>query len=226
MKKFIPILKKCSLFHNINETDLIPMLGCLNARLQHYHKNQEILSAGTPARYFGIVLTGKVQIVQTDYYGNRHIIGHIGEAQLFGESFACSAIVNLPVTVSAICDTDVLLVDCQRILKTCNNACAFHNQIIYNLMQVLATKNLMFNQKLEIISKRSTREKLITFLLQEATRQNSDSFSIPYNRQELADYLGVDRSGLSSEIGKLVKEGLIKTNRNQFHILRFHLTLW
>ena len=226
MKNFIPILKKCSLFHNINEADLLPMLGCLNARLQHYHKNQEVLSTGTPARYFGIVLKGQVQIVQTDYYGNRHIIGHIGDAQLFGESFACSAITELPVTVTASCDTDILLVDCQRILKTCSNACSFHNQIIYNLMQVLATKNLMFNQKLEIISKRSTREKLITFLLQEATRQNNDSFSIPYNRQELADYLGVDRSGLSSEIGKLVKEGLIETNRNWFHILRLHLALW
>lgn len=226
MKKYIPILKKCSLFHDINESDLLLMLGCLNARLQHYHKNQEILSAGTPARYFGIVLTGQVQVVQTDYYGNRHIIGHIGEAQLFGESFACSAIVDLPVTVSAISDSDVLLVDCQKILKTCSNACSFHNQIIYNLMQVLATKNLMFNQKLEIISRRSTREKLITFLLQEATRQNRDSFSIPYNRQELADYLGVDRSGLSSEISKLVKEGLIETKRNWFHILRLDFPLW
>ena len=218
MKKFIPILKKCTLFSNINESDLLLMLNCLDANLLHFHKNQEIFSEGNSADYIGILLSGQAQIMRIDYYGNRHIIAIVEPSQLFGESFACAGISHLPIAVTATCDTDIMLIPCKKITQTCNNACAFHNQIILNLLNVISRKNLFFNQKLEILSKRSTREKLIAYLLSEAQHHNSDSFIIPYDRQELADFLGVDRSGLSSEIGKLKKEGLIENNRKCFRI--------
>lgn len=218
MKKYLPIIKKCALFSNIRETDLLTMLGCLNAKIQHFQKNQEIFSEGSAAEWIGILLSGQAQITQIDYYGNRHIIANIEVSQLFGESFACAGIPSLPIAVTATCDTDVMMISCKKITQTCNNACAFHNQIVLNLLNVIARKNLFFNQKLEIISKRSTREKLTAYLLSEAKQHRNDSFSIPYSRQELADFLGVDRSGLSSEIGKLCKEGLIETNRKWFRI--------
>lgn len=220
MEKYVSILRKCPMFANIEHHQLLSMLHCLNGKIQHYEKNQTIFKEGTAASYIGVVLSGQAQIIRIDYYGNRNILTTIEPAQLFGESFACAGITSLPIHIIATCSTDVLLVDCQRILTTCKNACTFHSQIIFNLMKIVASKNIFLHQKLEITSKRSTREKLIAFLLTEAKAHQSDSFTIPYNRQELADYLGVDRSGLSSEISKLQKDGLIESYRNKFRICK------
>lgn len=227
MEKYVSILVKCPLFKNMEIQQLLSMLQCLNAKIQHYQKNQTIFKEGNPATHIGVVLSGQVQITKIDYYGNRSIVTTIDSSQIFGESFACADVSSLPLTVMATCDTTILLIDAHRILTTCSNACAFHSQIIFNLMKIIAAKNIFYNQKIEITSKRSTREKLIAFLLAEAKAHQSDSFSIPYNRQELADYLGVDRSGLSSEISKLQRAGLIESNRNKFRICKnLHCTSW
>lgn len=227
MEKYVSVLKKCPLFSNIKNDQLLSMLHCLKGKILHYQKNQTIFKEGTAATYIGVVLSGQAQIIQIDYYGNRSIITNIGPSQIFGESFACADVSSLPINVIATCDTTILLIDCHRILTTCTHACTFHNQIIFNLMKILASKNIFFHQKIEITSKRSTKEKLIAFLLTEAKAHQSDSFTIPYNRQELADYLGVDRSGLSSEISKLHKAGLIESNRNKFRICKnLHCDSW
>lgn len=220
MEKYIDVIKKCPLFKDINSNHLLAMLKCLGAQIQSFTKNQDIMCEGTPATHIGIVLSGQAQLIQIDYYGNRNIITCIEPAQLFGESFACAETESLPINVTATCDTDILLINCRRITQACSNACSFHSQIIFNLMKVVATKNLLFNQKIEITSKRSTKEKLIAFLLNEAKKNQSNSFTIPYDRQELADYLGVERSGLSSEIGKLRKAGFIEDNKKNFTILQ------
>ena len=125
----------------------------------------------------------------------------------------------MPVDVTAIGDTKVVLMDAARIMTTCNRGCAFHNQLIYNLLKVVARKNLVFHEKLEVTSGRSTREKLMTYLLLQAKKKNRTEITIPYDRQELADYLEVDRSGLSAEISKLRKEGILECRKNQFRLL-------
>ena len=112
-----------------------------------------------------------------------------------------------------------MLIDCNRILYTCANGCDFHRQLIFNLMTDLANKVLLFHKKTEIISKRTTREKLMTYLMITAKELKNSNFSIPFNRQELADYLGVERSGLSLEISKLIKEGVINSHKNHFELL-------
>ena len=145
MKKYIPILKKCALFANIEESDLLLMLGCLGAKVLHFYKNQEIFSEGSSADYIGILLSGNAQIVRIDYYGTRHIIATAEPSQLFGESFACAGISTLPIAVTATCDTDIMMISCKKITQTCNHACAFHNQIILNLLNVIARKNLFFS---------------------------------------------------------------------------------
>ena len=211
-------LRKSPLFHDISDDQLTAMLGCLDARDMHYEKGQHIFTEGDPATNIGLILSGSAQVVQIDYYGNRSIVTTILPSELFGESFACAGVDSLPINIVATEDSDVLLIDCKRITTTCCNSCSFHNQIIYNLMKIVATKNLMFNQKISITSKRSTKAKLIAYLLNEAKKNQSDFFTIPYDRQELADYLGVERSGLSSEIGKLHKSGLIEVNKNVFKL--------
>ena len=219
MKKYLEILKQCLLFQDITDENLLAILGCLGAKTAHFQKKQTIISEGDFAGYIGIVLSGSAQIVQIDYFGNKSIMANIEPAGLFGESFACAGVETMPVNVIANEDTDIMLIDCLKITHSCSNACEFHQQIIFNLMKDIATKNLVFHQKIEITSKRSTREKLMTYLLSQAKRNESNSFEIPYDRQELADYLAVDRSGLSAEISKLRKEGVIKNRKNYFVLI-------
>ena len=219
MKEYFGILKKCVLFDRIDECNLNALLNCLNAKVLSFMKNQVIIEEGTPAKYFGIVLSGSVSITKLDYFGNKSIISVIEPSDLFGESFACAETKAVSVSVVAQNDSEIMLIDCKRIIHSCSNSCEFHSRIIYNLLKILAEKNLMFNQKIEITSKRTTREKLMTFLSFQAAKNSSNSFYIPFDRQSLADYLEVDRSGLSCEIGKLRKEGIIESKRNYFKIL-------
>ena len=219
MKKFNPVLERCALFEGIRMEDLSAMLGCIGGHTVHVAKGQAICREGDPATHVGMVLSGAVRLVRDDYYGNRSIVAHIGPAELFGETYACAGVSALPISVVADEDSEVLLMDCRRITTTCSSACAFHSRIIYNLLRLVAVKNLVFDQKIQVTSKRTTREKLMTYLLNQAKLQNSNDFTIPYDRQELADYLEVDRSGLSAEISKLRKEGVLESEKNQFRIL-------
>ena len=219
MKKYIPVLKKCGLFEEIEEENLTAMLDCLGAKVFSIKKDMTIFREGTPAKYIGLILSGAVQMVQDDFYGNRSIVTSIGENGLFGESFACAGITSLPVSFIASKDCEIMLIDCKRITNTCCNACSFHKQVIFNLLHLVARKNLDFHQKIEITSKRTTREKIMAYLLSVAKQNGSNTFSIPYDRQGLADYLGVERSAMSAEISKLRKEGIIECQKNQFTIL-------
>ena len=167
----------------------------------------------------GIVLKGRVQLVRTEYYGNRSILASIEPPQLFGEAFAWAGLKSLPVDVVAAEDTELLLIEARRIAHPCGNTCTFHCQIIQNLLHIVAKKNLILHQKIEITSKRSTREKLITYLLLQAKQAQGRTFTIPYDRQELADYLGVERSGLSMEISRLRKEKVLECRRSTFTLL-------
>lgn len=225
MQKYFDVLSKCPLFREIAPQELTEALQCLNARISTLDKGEAALHEGDPANDIGIVLTGRLQIVRTDFFGNRSIIASLAPGELFGESFACAGVEAIPVTVMAAKAAEILLIDCFKILHTCSNACCFHQQIIYNLLQIVAAKNLVFHQKIEVTSKRTTREKLMTYLMLQAKRQGSLEFEIPYDRQELADYLEVERSGLSAEIGKLCRQGVIAANRRKFKIYRSPLQL-
>lgn len=220
MKKYFQILKRCPLFQGITENELLGMLECLGARVIQFRKKETIIAEGQPAKYIGIILRGSAQIIQVDYFGKRSIVAGIEDSELFGESFACAGMKSIPIDVVAAEDTEVMLIDCLRLTRSCSNSCAFHQQTIYNLLKVMATKNLIFHQKIEITSKSTTREKLMTYLLLQVKKNNSISFEIPYNRQELADYLGVERSGLSVEISKLCRQGLIEADKKKFKILK------
>lgn len=216
MEKYFAVLQACDLFANISREDLPGMLHCLGATVTSATKGTAVFSEGAPAKYVGIVLEGAVQIVQDDYYGNRSILAQAVPGELIGESFACAGVTSLPVSILATQDTKVLQIDCCRITRSCSNACEFHNQLILNLLQVVAAKNLTFHKKLEITAKRTTREKLMAYLLWQAKLQNADSFTIPFDRQGLADYLGVERSAMSAELSKLRKDGIIDFDRSRF----------
>ena len=219
MKKYFEVLRKCRLFREIADEDLIALLGCLGAKVVSFGKKYTIIAEGSPAKYICIMLSGSAQMVRVDYYGNRSIISGIEPSEVFGEAFACAETAEMPVTVIANEPCEVMLIECHRIMHSCSNACGFHQQIIFNLMKNLAVQNLMFHQKLEITACRTTREKLMTYLLLQAKKHGSERFTIPFDRQELADYLEVDRSGLSAEISKLRSEGILTSTRKEFELL-------
>ena len=219
MKKYLEILRRCPLFYGIDDDNLIKMLTCLGARITEFDKKYTIFAEGSPARHIGIVLSGKAQIVQVDFYGNRSIVSDVKPTELFAEAFACAECTSLPISVIASEPCEIMLIECSHILHTCQNNCGFHQALIFNLMKDLATKNLRFHERIEITSKRSTREKLLAYLAIQAKATGSDCFEIPFDRQELADYLEVERSGLSAEISKLRREGVLRCDRSRFELL-------
>lgn len=214
------VLVSCPLFSGIAVDDLQGMLNCLGARYMTYQKGEIILSEGEPARDVGVLLSGGIQLIRTDYYGNRSIMMNICPGQLFAETFACASAESLPVSVVATDDCKALLLDCRRVLTSCCNACTFHSRIIFNLLQIVAKKNLALHRKAMVTAKRTTRDKLMTYLLLQAKDAGRADFTIPFDRQGLADYLEVDRSGLSAEMSKLKKEGVLDYYRSGFRLLR------
>jgi len=218
MKKYIEILKKCPLFNSVKDDNLSAILGCIGAKVIKVPKGKAIFSEGEKIDKIGIVLSGILQIERIDYYGNRSIVTNVLPSELFGEAFACSGNMKIPFDIVATEKSEVMLVDCQKVIHACNNACEFHNQLIFNLLKIVSVKNIYLNQKSEIISKRSTREKLMAYLMLEAKKAGKDEFTIPYDRQELADFLGVDRSGLSNEISKLRNENILENRKNKFKL--------
>ena len=158
-------------------------------------------------------------IIQEDYWGHRNVIGKCGPGDYFGESFAATPGSVLNVSVLASEDTEVMMLNVRKMLTTCSSACDHHNRMVRNLIGVMADKVLFLNEKITHTGKHTTRDKLLSYLSSEAIRRQSRSFDIPYDRQQLADYLGVERSAMSAELSKLQKEGIVKTKRSHFEIL-------
>lgn len=219
MKNYDHILASCPLFDGIALSDLSAMMACIGGQTVSVDKEQYIFREGDSATHVGLVLSGAVRMEREDYYGNRSIVAHIAPGQLFGETYSCAGVPALPISVVADEDSRVLLMDCRRITRSCSHACEFHSRIIFNLLKLVAIKNLVYDQKIQVTSRRTTREKLMTYLLNQAKLHNSNTFQIPYDRQELADYLEVDRSGLSAEISKLRKEGILESEKSKFTLL-------
>lgn len=219
MKKYFGILRKCPLFYGISDQDLTALLGCLGARVEIFGKKYTIFTEGRPAKYIGIVLSGSAQVVRVDYYGNRSVVAGVEPGEVFGEAFACAQTAAVPVAVVANEPCEIMLIDSNHILHNCSSHCGFHQQLIFNLMKDLAEKNILFHQKIEITAQRTTRDKLLAYLMLQAKKAGSNVFAIPFDRQALADYLEVDRSGLSAEISKLRREGILASHKNTFELL-------
>ncbi len=214
--QYLPVLKKCPLFADIDDNDMEKILPCLSAIFRQADKNTFIFSAEDRVRTVGLILSGSVHIINEDFWGRKDILSQLGPGELFAESFSCTQEEKLPVSVLAAEPTDYMLIDCRKILRTCTSACVFHTQLISNLLQVIAHKNIRLMQKVEQVSKRTTREKLLAYLSAVSQKAGSSAFDIPFNRQELADYLSVDRSAMSSELGRMRDEGIVDFNKNRF----------
>ena len=199
MKEFFPVLHTAALFSGISDDELAVMLSYLGARIDTFPKGSRLLRAGEPVEEVGLVLAGSTLIVQT-----------------FAEVFACAPGAVLNVSVEAESAVTVMFLHIRRVLSVCPSACSHHSRIIRNLLGELAEKNLRLNEKLTHMGQRTTRAKLMSYFSAEAQRRSVYEFDIPFSRQQLADYLGVDRSGLSVELGKMRDEGLLDFHKSHF----------
>ena len=219
MEKYFDLLLGTSLFFGVNREELASLLGCLQAKVQRVERGMPVFLEGDEAGFVGLVLEGAVQIVHDDYYGTRSVLAHAEQGELFAHAYACSNVKTMPVSGYALQDCQIMFLSCRKMLTVCSNACRFHNQIVKNLLQVVAEHNVRMSRKIQFMSQKTTRQKLMAYLLDQAKKAGSPEFTIPFDRQALADYLAVERSAMSAEIGKLQREDVLITKGSHF-ILR------
>ena len=218
MKKIFDLVKNNPLFDRIAFSDFENMLRCLSAKTVRYKKGNVILLSGDAVSFVGLILSGSVQMIKEDEDGRSAIFTELAVPDIFGEVFACAGISHSPVTVQAAEDSEILFIDYKRIITSCSSACPFHSKLIENMLKLIAVKNMLLNRKIEILSKRTTREKLFCYF--DLHRGAAKKFSVSFNREELARYLCVDRSAMSNELCKMRDEGLIRFHKNTFEILK------
>ncbi len=219
MEKYFSILEKVKLFDGIEQADLGQMLNCLEAKVIIAKKNKILLRAGSKPDQVGIVLNGMVQIVKEDADGNRMVIGVASPGEFFGEALCCAGVEESPVSVITCEDSEIMFLEFGRILRSCSHSCTFHRGLIENMLQIIAQKNLILQNRMDFLSKKTVREKVLTYL--KSVAANSERhFSIPFNREELADFLCIDRTSLSRELARLKEEGVLDYWKNQFTLLK------
>ena len=219
MQKYLPVLRSCPFFTGLTDDEILSILHCVSATKITRPRGAYIFRAGDYTEVMGLMLSGSTLVIQEDLWGHRNILSKCNTGDFFGEPYAATPGAILNISVVAEEDCEILLLNVKRLLTACPTACDHHQKLIRNLVSVLANKILLFNDKITHVSKRTTREKLLSYLSAESIRQSSLSFDIPFDRQQLADFLCVERAAMSVELSKLQKEGLLVTKRNHFELL-------
>lgn len=207
-----------SLFSGLNPEEIGRVLGCLGAQTRSYGLGQVICPAGGVTSFIGVVLKGSLLIEYQDAWGNRTLLSRIEPGGTYAEVYALVPGESMPVSVVAATDCVVLRLQAAKLSQVCGRACTFHNQLIRNLLRVMAQRNIDLTQRMFHTSPKTIRARLMSYLSSASARARSHTFVIPYDRQQLADYLGVDRSALSSELGKMRREGLLTCTRSRFEL--------
>lgn len=215
-----PELIASPIFRGITEDDVFDLLECAGARLKSFSAGERIYKAGDSDVKVGVIASGSSHAEREDVFGNRVIIGTFKAGDVLCASFACASKRELPISVLARTACDVVMLDPDRVVNTCSSECKKHHALIRNMLRVIAEHDLELDEKMEILTARTTRAKLGAFLTAEARRASSPKFAIQLNRSELADYLAVDRSAMSSELSRMKRDGLIDFDRTSFTLLR------
>ncbi|MCB7319295.1 Crp/Fnr family transcriptional regulator [Lacrimispora sp. 210928-DFI.3.58] len=216
MEEYLHLMKKSPLFYGINEDELYTLFKCCGAERTMYETGEYVFRMGESLDRVMILLKGKAAVVHEDFWGKKEELYCIREGEVFGETYSCARTPVLPVSVAAKEGCEVLFLNYQRMITFCSLACDFHTRLIHNLLRLVSEQNVRLENKLEHISRKTTREKILSYLSAQAMSQGGRSFDISHNRQELAEYLCVDRSAMSNELSKMRAEGILDFQRNHF----------
>lgn len=219
MEEYYALLSGSDLFYGLTSEELGSMLHCLGAKIVDIQKGDPVFLEGDPAGFVGIVLEGGIQVVQEDYFGSRSVMHHSDPGDVFAEAFSFTNLDTMPVSGYAVKNSRCMILSCRRMMTVCSNACTFHNRLVKNLLTLVSRKNLMLNEKIRFMSQRTTREKLLAYLSDQAKKTGSAEFTIPYDRQALADYLSVERSAMSAEISRLKNDGILEVKGSHFKLI-------
>lgn len=219
LQKTVRDVIRSPLFTGIDPTDMQSLLGCQGYHIGAYRKGESIALEEEHIKYVGIILSGAVDMVKEDIWGNKTLLTRMHSPELFGESFACGSDTLSIVSFIAAEKTEILFMSFRKAMHTCCRSCSFHQQLIENMVRIIADKNRDLMRKIEVVSKKSLREKIMAYLSVQAQLNGSRYFEIPLGRLELADYLCADRSALTRELSKMRDDGLIDYDKNMFRIL-------
>ena len=217
-EQFSKILGTIGLFKGIGAAQLKPMLDCIGAWVKNTKKGEIILLSGDKPAFIGIALSGQFNILREDYNGNPTLLAAIMSGEIFAEALCCAGVSESPVTVISATNSSFIKLMFSRILHTCPKSCSFHRKLVENLLELLAKKNILLQNRMEIISLKSVREKVMHYLESFAQKQG-ETITLPFNREEMANFLCVERSALSHELAKMKKDGLIEYRKNRFTII-------
>lgn len=211
-------MKVNSIFEGIESDDIEKMLKCFEARKRLYKKDRTIVSNIINVKMIGIILSGTANMERYDYNGNRSIIEKLETNSVFGEVFSR---LGSDISVVATSDCEVLFIEYEHIIKRCKKGCPYHSILTNNMLKLLSKKIFELNQRVEILSKRSIRDKLLSYFELLANDNPKRSFTLPFTYTDLADYLSVDRSAMMREIKNLKEEGFIKVNSKKITIISY-----
>lgn len=205
-----------SLFEGISAEERRSLLGCMGYRVKSFPKGSFVVLEDENVSQIGIILSGVVDMVKEDLWGNRTMLLRMKKNEVFGETFACGEERNSAVSFVASQASEILFMSFCRVMRSCSRSCEFHHRLSDNLVGIMANKNRELLRKVEVVTKRTTREKLLAYLSIQGQLQGASTFTIPLSRVELAEYLCVDRSAMTRELVKMREEGLIEYEKNRF----------
>ncbi|ROR27475.1 CRP-like cAMP-binding protein [Mobilisporobacter senegalensis] len=215
----LDILQKHPLFEGINKSEIEKLLQCLKVYKKTYRKDEYIIYTGNKINFIGIIVTGRIFMEKEDYNGNSYFYTEIKHNNLFGEVFICPHIQNCTVNYRAITDCDLLFIKYDNILHMCRKSCAGHKKLIENLINLIAYKSRSLMDKIEILSKKSLRERILTYLMQLSFEKQNPTITSPLNHKELSEYLCVNRSSMIRELKRMKQDGLIDFDKNVYTLL-------
>lgn len=216
MKEFLAVLQKSKLFSGLTDEQMLTALKCLSGAAAEYVKNDVILFDGSAVDFIGVIISGEVQTQKTDYDGNANIVSKQYPADVIAASACYSTVKQMPFDVVALSDCKILRLNAGNIIRPCSNACAFHLRLMQNMINIIADRNVAFASKIDILTRRTIREKVLTFLYAQSKRAKNKRFSIPFSRRQMAEYLSINRSALSRELCNLRDEGVLEFDSNSF----------
>ena len=219
MHQYLPIFQQCALFQGMSDQDILSITHCMNITPRSYPADSYLLFLNDTVNSVGIILDGEVEVVKETMAGSRHIIAILQPSDIFGEGVVCTSDRKSPVSVKTRTSAYICFIPFENIVHTCTSSCGYHTQLIRNMMMILGEKNMLLNRKIDLLTLKGMREKLATYLLMVSEQRKSHQFNLPFNRNELAEFLNVSRTSMSRELSRMKEDGLIDYHLNRVKIL-------
>lgn len=216
MKEYLQILKRSKLFAGLTDEEILSALNCLNAVVRSFKKGAYIFQEGSCVDFVGIVLSGEIETLKVDFYGNANIVSKLYPSEVIAAAAAYSSEKRVPFDIKTACDTQALCLNTRSLVRSCNKACSMHSKILENMLGIIADKNIQLGSKIDILTKRTIREKILSYLSSQSKKARGERFAVSLSRQQMADFLSINRSALSRELSKMRDEGILDFESNYF----------